>query len=250
VRGGPAGRSRPGRRARRVSRAGDGAVEDGFTYPLVDDLTGDFVDEAAAYGLVMVSEAAAHRGRHGGPAGDLLRRLPTFEETTLAEILDVRRGLEGPLRVVVAGFSREVSSAAWDPGLVAEANPLFREKVESEVERIEHPYGRTARSRARLAGPAPVLEISTAPASAWPPSPTRVTLGWTHRPPRWPSRAGRAGSAAPCGGRPPGRGLVQARPPHDLPLLLGAGTWSRTLSQISRSSSTRARVQVRAASAH
>jgi len=77
----------------------------------------------------MVSEAAAHRGRHGGPAGDLLRRLPTFEEATLAEILDVRRGLEGPLRgvrVVVAGFSREVCSAAWEPSLAEEAHAFFR----------------------------------------------------------------------------------------------------------------------------
>jgi hypothetical protein len=48
----------------------------GFTYPLFDNFTGDFVDEAVRRGLVMVSEAAAHRGRHGGPAGDLLRRLP------------------------------------------------------------------------------------------------------------------------------------------------------------------------------
>jgi hypothetical protein len=51
-------------------------VEYGFTYPLFDNFTGDFVDEAVRRGLVMVSEAAAHRGRHGGPAGDLLRRLP------------------------------------------------------------------------------------------------------------------------------------------------------------------------------
>jgi hypothetical protein len=101
-------------------------VEDGFTYPLFDDLT-----------------------------GDLLRRLPTVEEATLAKILDGRRGLEGPLRgvrVVVAGFSGEVSSAAWEPGLAEEANALFREKVESAVERIEHPYGRSARSRNSAGG--------------------------------------------------------------------------------------------------
>ena len=117
-----------------------GAVEDGFTYPLFDDLTGDFVAEAVRHGLVRVSEAAAQRGRHGGLSGDLLRRLPTFEEATLAEILDVRRGLEGPLRgfrVAVAGFSREISSAAREPGFAEEADALFREKVEPEVERIE-----------------------------------------------------------------------------------------------------------------
>ena len=93
------------------------------------------------HGLVRVSEAGASRGRHSGLSGDLLRRLPTFEEATLAEILDVRRGLEGPLRgfrVAVAGFSREISSAAWEPGFAEEADALFREKVEPEVEQIEH----------------------------------------------------------------------------------------------------------------
>ena len=41
-----------------------GAVEDGSTYPLFDDLTGDFVAEAVRHGLVTVSEAGASRGRH------------------------------------------------------------------------------------------------------------------------------------------------------------------------------------------
>lgn len=118
-----------------------GAMEDGSTYPLFDDLTGNFVSEAVRHGLVRISEAGAHRGRHGGLSGDLLRRLPTFEEATLADILDVRRELEGPLRgfrMAVAGFSREISSAAWDPGFAEEADALFREKVEPEVKRIEH----------------------------------------------------------------------------------------------------------------
>src|SRR5215218_8897151 len=55
------------------------AVEDGSTYPLFDDLTGDFVAEAVRAGLIATSEMTTASGRYGGLTGDLLRRLPLFE---------------------------------------------------------------------------------------------------------------------------------------------------------------------------
>lgn len=116
------------------------AVEDGSTYPLFDDLTGNFIAEAVRHGLLRVSEAAEQRGRYSGLTGDLLRRLPTFEDASLIEILDVRRELEGPLRGfrrAIADYSRDIRSAAWEPGFVEEADLLFREKVEPEVASIE-----------------------------------------------------------------------------------------------------------------
>ena len=116
------------------------AAEDGSTYPLFDDLTGNFVAEAVRHGLVTVSEAAEQRGRYGGLTGDVLRRLPTFEDASLVEILDVRRDLEGLLRGfrhAIADNSREIRSAAWEPGFVEQADLLFREKVELEVASIE-----------------------------------------------------------------------------------------------------------------
>jgi hypothetical protein len=63
-----------------------------------------------------------------------------FETVSLSDVMDIRRVLEGPLRgfrLAIAGFSGEIRSAAWDPGFPDEADALFREKVEPEVERIE-----------------------------------------------------------------------------------------------------------------
>lgn len=117
-----------------------GAVLNGSTYPPFDDLTGDFVAEAIRHGYVSVSEAGAVRGRYGGLSSDLLQRLPLFEQATLSDILAVRRELEAPLRgfrIAVADFSRQIRSAAWEPGFAEEADALFREKVKPEVERIE-----------------------------------------------------------------------------------------------------------------
>jgi hypothetical protein len=117
-----------------------GAVEDDSTYPLFDDLTGDFVGEAVRHGLVTATEAGVARGRHSGLSGDLLRRLPLFERASLSDVLGIRRELERPLRgfrLAVSGFSREIRSAAWEPGVPEEADALFRETVEPEVQRIE-----------------------------------------------------------------------------------------------------------------
>ena len=116
------------------------AVEDGFTYPMFDDLTGNFVAEAIRGGLIQSSESSVARGQYGGLSGDLLQRLPLFEEATVAEVLDIRRELEGPLRgfrLAVSDFSSQIRSAGWEPGFAEEADALFREKVQPEIKRIE-----------------------------------------------------------------------------------------------------------------
>jgi hypothetical protein len=117
-----------------------GAVASSSTYPLFDDLTGDFVGEAVRQGFLTPSEAGVARGRHSGLSSDLLRRLPLFEQASLSDVLAIRRELGVPLRgfrLAISGFSREVSAAAWEPGFDEEADAIFRERVEPEVERIE-----------------------------------------------------------------------------------------------------------------
>ena len=118
-----------------------GALMNSATYPLFDDITGDFVAEAIRAGLLVTSEASTARGRYGGISADLLRRLPMFETASLSDVLAIRRELQVPLqgfRLAVADFSREIRSAGWEAEFPDEADALFREKVEPEVERIEN----------------------------------------------------------------------------------------------------------------
>ena len=115
------------------------AVE-GSGYPLFDDAVGQLVNEAVLEGFIVPSSAAVHRSRHGGLSGDLISRLPLFEEASVEEVLDVRRELEPYLRKfrrAVSDFSGQVASAGWEPDFAEEADVLFREKVEPEVETIE-----------------------------------------------------------------------------------------------------------------
>ncbi len=139
-----------------IDRAMD-AVVDASTYPLLDDLTGDFIAEAVSHGLLTPTEAGTMRGRYGGISADLLERLPLFHDASLSDVLAVRRELEGPLRgfrLAIRGYSREIRSAAWEPGFSEEADALFREKIKPEVEKIEEAvrangYGSVAWGTAR-----------------------------------------------------------------------------------------------------
>lgn len=117
------------------------AVLAGTTYPLLDAPTAEFVAAVEGTGFAEVPAIAADRGRYSGLASDLLRRLPLFELASIDEVLDIRRDLRVPLlgfKQAVAGFAREIRSAAWREGFAEEAEALFREKVEPEVEKIEH----------------------------------------------------------------------------------------------------------------
>lgn len=117
------------------------AVQARTTYPLLDAPTAEFVAAVEGAGFAEISTTAADRGRYSGLAGDLLRRLPLFKLARIDEVLDIRRDLRVPLlgfRQAVAEFAREVRSAAWQRGFAEESEALFREKVEPEVEKIEH----------------------------------------------------------------------------------------------------------------
>jgi hypothetical protein len=116
------------------------AVGNGGTYPLFDDLTGDIVGEAVRNGIILPSEGAVARGKHGGLSGGLLRRLPLFERATIPEVLDVREELAEHLsafREAVAGYAEAIGPASWSEGFAEEADRVFREKVAPAVDRIE-----------------------------------------------------------------------------------------------------------------
>lgn len=116
------------------------AVGNGGTYPLFDDLTGDIVGEAVREGLILPSQGAVARSRHGGLSGDLLRRLPLFERATVPEVLDIREELSEHLdafREAVAGFAGTIAPASWDEDFAEEAERVFWERVAPAVGRIE-----------------------------------------------------------------------------------------------------------------
>lgn len=116
-------------------------VDEGKTYPLFDDLTGDIVGSAVRKNLVLPTPTAKRRSKHGGLSGDLLQRLPMFEKADISEVLDIRDQLSEHLdvfREAVADSAATIESASWEVERFAEeAELVFRETVAPGVDRIE-----------------------------------------------------------------------------------------------------------------
>lgn len=116
-----------------------GAIEDRTTYPIFDTDAAQIAQWAVEQGIVTLSEAHIVRGRHGGLAADLLGRLPTFEAASVAEVIDVRKELDGPLRRfrgAVSGFAAQIASEPWDEDFELEAEETFIRGVELAVQDI------------------------------------------------------------------------------------------------------------------
>jgi hypothetical protein len=112
------------------------AVLGGETYPLFDEVTGGLLDSAVRAGELAPLSSAIIRGKQVGLSAGLFSRLPSFQDATVDEILDIRKELSSPLiryRSAIIKFSREIESAAWTPSFPDETEQVFREHVEPAV---------------------------------------------------------------------------------------------------------------------
>ena len=108
--------------------------------PLLDAETARGVGRAVAAGRVDVSPARSARARNGGLAAHTLQRLPLFEKATVAEVLDVRADLDGPLvrfRAAITDFADEVAGAVWDADFPVEAARVYDQRVAPAVADVE-----------------------------------------------------------------------------------------------------------------
>lgn len=117
-----------------------GAVSDGSTHPLFDEQTGLLVKEQIQEQRITPSESAVRRGKHAGLAGHLLARLPSFDQVSIDEVVDIRRELDKPLtrfRGAVIKFSEQIRSASWDEDFAPDAETMFHRDVKPAVLEIE-----------------------------------------------------------------------------------------------------------------
>jgi hypothetical protein len=116
------------------------AVLNGLTHPLFDEQTSLLVKEQFQDNRTDVSESAVGRGKHAGLAGHLLARLPSFEQASIDEIIDIRTELDNPLtrfRGAVIKFSDQIRSASWDQDFTSDAETVFHKEVKPSVLEIE-----------------------------------------------------------------------------------------------------------------
>ena len=115
-------------------------IEDGATYPLLDEQASNLVSAMVKSGQLSPSEAAQIRAKSVALAAHLFHRLPTFERATIDEIVDIRRELEKPLvrfRSGMLDLASRMSNAAWDEAFPEDAEVLAVREVEPTVLEIE-----------------------------------------------------------------------------------------------------------------
>jgi hypothetical protein len=116
------------------------AVVGSSAYPLFDEKTGSIVAAGIRARKFKLTDSAAYRAKHSGLAGQLLQRLPSFENASLEEIIDIRKELDKPLvrfRSAMINFSEGIRSVPWDRDFPSDAELVFRRDVSPAILEIE-----------------------------------------------------------------------------------------------------------------
>jgi len=109
-------------------------------YPLFDDASGALVRAHVAEGLIEPLPASDSRARQVAAAASFMSRLPAFSAATLAEVLDVRKALSGPLvrfRAGVVEISELLTSRAFEEGFDAEVEQAYIQHIAPPLQEIE-----------------------------------------------------------------------------------------------------------------
>ena len=116
------------------------SVSSGSTYPLFDEQTASLVRAGIRENKIAVTDFGVDRGKQAGLVKHLFEYLPTFENATISEVLDIRKELERPLtrfRRAVINFSQGIKSAAWDSDFLLEAENTYIRDVKPALLDIE-----------------------------------------------------------------------------------------------------------------
>lgn len=112
------------------------AVERRGHYPLLDYGRLRNIEASPAAPSRPRLEGALARGKHAFLARNLMERLPTFDEATLDEVLDVKKELQSHLirfRSALMKFSEGVAAAPWTEDFSAECDDWFVREVEPAI---------------------------------------------------------------------------------------------------------------------
>lgn len=116
------------------------AVAEKTTYPLFDDFTGNLIQAGLKESKLVATAGDLGRSKHSGLVGNLLSRLPLFEQASVDEVIDIRRELEHPLtrfRSAIVQFSDNIRGAQWDEDFSTEAERIFYQVVDPAILEIE-----------------------------------------------------------------------------------------------------------------
>jgi len=116
------------------------AVLDGSTYPLFDTETASLIRTRIELTKSVFPEISLERGKQTRLIKHLFDYLPTFENATIDEILDIRKELDKPLirfRSAIISFSQDMKSAVWDEAFLPEVDKIYHRDIKPAMLEIE-----------------------------------------------------------------------------------------------------------------
>lgn len=127
----------------------DGCISDYFrmlnsslknSYPLFDERSNDLMKSAVDEHLIDLSEIEKTRITHAGLADNYIQRLPSFEQASMDEIIDIKKELSNPVvrfRSKMLSYSQEIKSQPWNADFETECSMLFDKEVAPAILEIE-----------------------------------------------------------------------------------------------------------------
>lgn len=109
------------------------------SYPLFDELSNGLMVSAVKEHIVQLSDNERRKITHAGLSDNLIQRLPSFEESTIDEILDIRKELDPSLvryRAKVLSYSDSIQAMPWDDTFESECSELYYTEVAPAVQEI------------------------------------------------------------------------------------------------------------------
>jgi hypothetical protein len=110
------------------------------SYPLFDEASNDLMNAALNSNIVNLSDIEKRKIAHAGLADNYIQKLPSFEEASVDEIIDIKKELQPYVvrfRGKMLGFSSQINSMPWDKNFAPECQMLFDKDVAPAILEIE-----------------------------------------------------------------------------------------------------------------
>ncbi len=109
-------------------------------YPLFDEQSNNLMGAATKTGIIDMSKVDKYKATHAGVADRILTRLPSFEYSTIDEILDIRKELTEPLvrfRSKMLRYTDNIQSLPWDKSFESECYLLYDKEIAPAILEID-----------------------------------------------------------------------------------------------------------------
>ncbi|MFA7361933.1 MAG: hypothetical protein WC139_12950 [Candidatus Kapaibacterium sp.] len=116
------------------------SIDDSNTYPLFDYEMSDIMKTAISEGMIQFPNKGIKRGNNINLVYNLFERLPLFENTTMDEIVDIRKDLSKPLirfRSAIIKISKNIENEFWDNDFESDIHNIIIQEIEPVILEIE-----------------------------------------------------------------------------------------------------------------